>query len=243
MARGTEGTEELEAAAKELEASLVALSPPNHPSKAQLKKAEALAEKGQAIAQRTGQWLKKRLSDRNLDRGERAELESIGRRFEAAGRRFEEVSRKVLGICKQQAMAEAAAGEGGGGGGREDERVKAGQAMASLEEPLLDETHLQHSLEGVLEKNNELRQLESDLTDLHTLFKDVATLAQMQQESLDTIETAVMETGMRVVAGNQELQKASRTQKRARQRMCCMVVTGSIAVIVLVSWIIGPLTH
>ena len=62
---------------------------------AQLKKAEALAEKGQAIAQRTGQWLKKRLSDRNLDRGERAELESIGRRFEAAGRRFEEVSRKV----------------------------------------------------------------------------------------------------------------------------------------------------
>ncbi|EKX37599.1 hypothetical protein GUITHDRAFT_144876 [Guillardia theta CCMP2712] len=144
MARGTEGTEELEAAAKELEASLVALSPPNHPSKhplpspavlaapclsascpagstpclmgldvrlesdaeerawqpcrslAQLKKAEALAEKGQAIAQRTGQWLKKRLSDRNLDRGERAELESIGRRFEAAGRRFEEVSRKII---------------------------------------------------------------------------------------------------------------------------------------------------
>eukprot|EP00960_Hanusia_phi_P032563 749921-Hanusia_phi.AAC.1 len=103
---------------------------------AQLKKAEAIAEKGQATAQRTGQWLKKRLSDRNLDRRERAELESIGRRFEGAGRRFEEVSRKVRkrrgeegrGEERRGASEEDGAGarhlqeggDGGGGSGRRD---------------------------------------------------------------------------------------------------------------------------
>eukprot|EP00802_Teleaulax_amphioxeia_P008594 Tamp_08603.p3 GENE.Tamp_08603~~Tamp_08603.p3 ORF type:complete len:161 (+),score=31.05 Tamp_08603:1465-1947(+) len=88
----------------------------------------------------------------------------------------------------------------------------------------------QHAMHNALQRNGELRQLEADLGDLHTLFKDVATLAQLQQEHLDTIEGAVMETGMRVVAGTNELQKAHRTQKKARRRMCCMLVTGSVAI-------------
>ncbi|KAJ1482540.1 hypothetical protein T484DRAFT_2657263 [Baffinella frigidus] len=38
------------------------------------------------------------------------------------------------------------------------------------------------AVENVETRNEELKQLESDLGDLHTLFKDVATLASMQQE-------------------------------------------------------------
>lgn len=37
-------------------------------------------------------------------------------------------------------------------------------------------------MQNVLERNEELKQLETDLGELHTLFKDVATLASMQQE-------------------------------------------------------------
>jgi len=39
----------------------------------------------------------------------------------------------------------------------------------------------QHAMENAVQRNGELRQLEADLGDLHTLFKDVATLAQLQQ--------------------------------------------------------------
>lgn len=37
-------------------------------------------------------------------------------------------------------------------------------------------------MQNVVERNEELRQIESDLGELHVLFKDVATLASMQQE-------------------------------------------------------------
>ena len=42
----------------------------------------------------------------------------------------------------------------------------------------------QHAVHNALQRNGELRQLEADLGDLHTLFKDVATLAQLQQVPL-----------------------------------------------------------
>ena len=42
----------------------------------------------------------------------------------------------------------------------------------------------QHAMHNALQRNGELRQLEADLGDLHTLFKDVATLAQLQQVSM-----------------------------------------------------------
>jgi t-SNARE complex subunit (syntaxin) len=107
----------------------------------------------------------------------------------------------------------------------------ASRAGGGLKESLLeagDAGEIGLALENAEARNVELRQLEADLGDLHTLFKDVATLASLQQEGLDSIESAVMEANVKVSSGVQELVKANRHQKAARKRMCCLVVTGAI---------------
>uniref|UniRef100_A0A6T8PI17 t-SNARE coiled-coil homology domain-containing protein n=2 Tax=Hemiselmis andersenii TaxID=464988 RepID=A0A6T8PI17_HEMAN len=109
-----------------------------------------------------------------------------------------------------------------------------------LQAPLLDDGQVSFAMQSVMERNEEMRQLETDLGELHTLFKDVATLASMQQENLDTIEGAVTEANVRVVGGVSELLKAKKHQRRARKRMCCLIATGACVVTILAYWIIGP---
>mmetsp|Transcript_2526 Transcript_2526/g.4076 ORF Transcript_2526/g.4076 Transcript_2526/m.4076 type:complete len:263 (-) Transcript_2526:2559-3347(-) len=220
-----------------------------------IRKIEEETDNGQALASETGRYLKTKLSDKSLDHRTRLRVEKLGRQYEAAGTRFETVSLQVLAARKNVKDSDIT----------EERDVEAGPAGGSkkpeLEQSLLNDSEMQHKMANVLERNNELRQLETDLSDLHTLFKDVATLAHMQQEvthpavscalsetliakavvqSLDTIESAVTEANVRVSGGVNELVKAHKRQKAARKRMCCMVTTGTFVLIILLWGLIGP---
>lgn len=48
----------------------------------------------------------------------------------------------------------------------------------------------------------------------------------VKTNSLSNSRLTRIHPGMRVVAGTNELQKAYRTQKKTRRRMCCMLVSG-----------------
>jgi len=194
-------------------------------------------DSGNKLVTETWKILKAKKNDKNLEAGLRSRVDRLAEQFGDAGSSFENASRRVL----EQRMklpaqefesagdaAEAGAAGGGGGG-------------AQLEKALLDDTDIQDML--VTEKNQALRQMEAELGDLHAIFKDVATLVNAQQEGLDSIESAVNETSVRVTTGTQELVKARRNQAKARKRMCCLVVTGSVVVVILVYWILGPLLH
>lgn len=176
--------------------------------------------------------LKAKKKDRNLEPGLRLRVDKLAEEFGDAGSRFEEISRKVL---EQRKSLPAQEFESPG------DAAEAGAGSTQLEQSLLEDTDIQDMM--ITEKNQALRQMESELGDLHAIFKDVATLVNAQQEGLDSIESAVNETSVRVTAGCNELVKAKRNQARARKRMCCLVVTGSVVVVMLVYWILGPFLH
>eukprot|EP00802_Teleaulax_amphioxeia_P017818 Tamp_17985.p1 GENE.Tamp_17985~~Tamp_17985.p1 ORF type:complete len:242 (-),score=76.15 Tamp_17985:630-1283(-) len=150
-----------------------------------IRRAEDETENGRVLSQETGQYLKSKLEDRNVQGQSRAQLERLGREFQAAGSKFESVSRRVLEQLRRANEAEEAGAdiEVGGQGAREAAGRRS-QVSLDMEQPLLDDSHMQHAMHNALQRNGELRQLEADLGDLHTLFKDVATLAQLQQVSM-----------------------------------------------------------
>mmetsp|Transcript_42097 Transcript_42097/g.82346 ORF Transcript_42097/g.82346 Transcript_42097/m.82346 type:complete len:249 (+) Transcript_42097:358-1104(+) len=207
-----------------------------------LKKVEEEMDSGRYLTEETGRYLKDRLREQDLTKMSRMRLEKLARQFEATGGRFETVSRTVLE--KQRALSgtimDMERGEAGGRAAGHSTGEPEGQKM-QLQAPLLEDGQVSFAMQNVVERNEEMKQLESDLGELHTLFKDVATLASMQQEDLDTIEGAVTEANVRVVGGVSELLKAKKHQRRARKRMCCMVGTGAVVVTILVYWIIAPL--
>jgi len=206
-----------------------------------LRKVEEEVDSGRYLTEETGRYLKDRLQESDLSKMTRVRLEKLARQFEATGGRFETICRTVLEKQRtlSTSLADAERGEARGGSAA-GAGAPEGSQMSTLQAPLLDEGEVQFAMQNVVERNEELRQIESDLGELHTLFKDVATLASMQQENLDTIEGAVTEANVRVVGGVKELLKAKQHQKRARKRMCCLVVTGTIAIIILAYWIVGP---
>ena len=53
-----------------------------------------------------------------------------------------------------------------------------------------------------------MRQLESDILDVNTIFKDLATLVHDQGEMIDSIEANVESTHVRVQEGTDQLRQA-----------------------------------
>ena len=58
------------------------------------------------------------------------------------------------------------------------------------------------------EREKSIHQLESDIVDMNTIFKDLATMVHEQGEMVDSIEVHVSEAQVRVGEGTQQLRQA-----------------------------------
>ncbi|QQP57823.1 Syntaxin-12, partial [Caligus rogercresseyi] len=77
-----------------------------------------------------------------------------------------------------------------------------GQSKTQL---LLEE---EHNLEQLHEREAAMRQLESDIVDVNTIFTDLATMVHDQGEIVDSIEANVESTQVRVSEGTEQLRQA-----------------------------------
>ncbi len=88
-------------------------------------------------------------------------------------------------------------------------------------------------------RQEEIEALEKDLIDTKVLFKDVSELVQEQGVSLDKIEehadVAQAETGHAV----EELERAEVYQKRARGKLCWIIVAVLALCIVVAAVVLG----
>lgn len=96
-----------------------------------------------------------------------------------------------------------------------------------------DEVDFQEAL--ILEREEEIRNIEQGVSDLNVLFQQVAQLVAEQGEVLDTIERNVETVRDDTRGADRELRAAVRYQKRARSRMCCllMILTVILTIILL----------
>ena len=69
-----------------------------------------------------------------------------------------------------------------------------------------------------LEKLGELKRIEGEVSDLHTVMKDTARLVQTQSEPLDDLESNISSASENIADGVQCLDQAGFYAKRARVR-------------------------
>ncbi|XP_065578179.1 syntaxin-12-like [Artemia franciscana] len=93
-------------------------------------------------------------------------------------------------------------------------------------------------LEILRERERAIRQLESDIVDVNTIFKDLATMVHEQGEMIDSIEANVESATMRVEEGTNQLRTASNYQTKARKKKAILLGIGILILVILIIVII-----
>jgi syntaxin 7 len=116
-----------------------------------------------------------------------------------------------------------------------------------LQEQQLEEQHrmanqgevdFQESL--IIERETEIRNIEQSVGELNELFRDVAHIVTEQGGQLDIISENVQNVTEDTRGANVELRSASRYQKNARNRACCLsVILAVILLIIVLAIVLG----
>lgn len=114
--------------------------------------------------------------------------------------------------------------------------VDSGQAAQLVQQALVSDD-LQQTVREIEQRHIELLRLEQQVIEINELFKDLSTLVDLQQESLDVIENRIMHTAAYTEKAEKELDSAAEYARKARRRMCyfciCLLVLGVILAAVL----------
>jgi len=154
--------------------------------------------------------------------------------FQAAQRTAAQKEKEVL------KKAKAAAGVGGslqGPGGQRNlidiEEGSSPQEDVQRKQQMLMQEEV--NMEHFQERQRQINQLESDILDVNTIFKDLATLVHDQGEVIDSIEANVESTHVRVQEGTEQLRQAETYKNKARKKKFIL----AIILIIVLAIIIG----
>lgn len=116
--------------------------------------------------------------------------------------------------------------------------VASGQAQDVIQRSLVS-ANLKDTVRDIEARHCEFLKLERQVLEVYELFKDLATLVDMQGEMLESIETRVANAKVHVGKAEKEIIKAGEHQKSARKKICCLIVCAVVILIIMLSSIIG----
>ncbi|KAH7057500.1 t-SNARE [Linnemannia elongata] len=122
-------------------------------------------------------------------------------------------------------------------------------ASESGDRPLIDDSQrrmqlivvdneLEYNESMIVQREEEIREIESGITELNEIFRDLGTMVHEQGSMLDSIENNVTSISMSTHAAAEELTTAAIHQRNARKKSCYLLlivafVAGIVAVAVL----------
>ncbi len=89
---------------------------------------------------------------------------------------------------------------------------------------LADQSEVNFNESLIVERESEIRNIEQSVGELNELFRDVAHMVHEQGQSLDIISENVVQTRDDTQNADQQLRTASRHQKSARGKACCLLI-------------------
>lgn len=87
------------------------------------------------------------------------------------------------------------------------------------------------NLQELRERENSIRQLESDILDVNQIFKELATMVHEQGDTIDSIEANIESTSFSVHQGVEEIGRAAKYQTSARRKK--IYLFGILAVVLI----------
>ena len=149
------------------------------------------------------------------------EFEALFKQFQALNQELIEKEKTVLHIQEEQVRESIS----------NDQFIQrdtlAFKSVGDLDEAMLKERH------------NEINQLERDMTEVNTMFKDIAAMVQEQGGMLDGTETNVENTVKETGKAVEELNKADEYQKRSKRKMMCLLAIALVVVVALILIVLG----
>lgn len=105
---------------------------------------------------------------------------------------------------------------------------------------LADQTEVDFQESLIVERESEIRNIEQSVGELNELFRDVAHMVHEQGQSLDIISDNVVNVRDDTRGADQNLRTASRHQKNARNKACCLLlILAVILTFVILAVVIG----
>ena len=116
--------------------------------------------------------------------------------------------------------------------------VSSGHANSFIKDFLTE--NVKDVVRDIEERHHDIIKLENQVTEVFELFKDLATLVEIQQESLDVIENRITNAKAYTATAETELKSAENYQKKARSKQCCLLICLLVVVVVMLLAIILP---
>ncbi|KAI9793493.1 MAG: hypothetical protein M1816_007925 [Peltula sp. TS41687] len=155
----------------------------------------------------------------------------LSQEFQSSLTEFQTVQRSALekeraartAALEEQQQSGPTSPEGQRGGLQEQEHVRLAPQ---------DDVDFQEAL--IIERESEIRNIEQSVGELNELFRDVAHIVGQQGEQLDLIADNVETVRDDTRGADVELRAASRYQRNARTRACCLLLILAVVLTVIV---------
>ncbi|KAJ5320334.1 hypothetical protein N7508_000617 [Penicillium antarcticum] len=192
-----------------------------------------LLEETRAGFKDVGEGIKKVQTWEDVNPSQKWTQQKLSSEFKATLDEFQTVQRRALEKQRASAVAARTAVEDG-----EQPLI---ETDVQLQEQQLEEQHrmanqgevdFQESL--IIERETEIRNIEQSVGELNELFRDVAHIVTEQGGQLDIISENVQNVTQDTRGANVELRSASRYQKNARNRACCLFVILAVILLIIV---------
>jgi syntaxin 7 len=192
-----------------------------------------LLEETRAGFKDVGDGLKKIQQWEDVNPSQKWTQQKLSSEFKASLDEFQTVQRRALEKQRASAVAARTAIEEG--------EHPSGEAGVQLQQQQLEEqsrmanqseVDFQESL--IIERENEIRNIEQSVGELNELFRDVAHIVHEQGGQLDIISENVQNVSQDTRGANTELRSASRYQKNARNKACCLLIILAVILTIIV---------
>merc|ERR1711893_253338 len=100
----------------------------------------------------------------------------------------------------------------------------------------------EENIQQLQERERAMRQLESDIVDVNTIFKDLAAMVHEQGDLVDSIENNVEAAEVRVTEGTDQLRQAEQYKNQTRKRMYYLIA-GLFILLIFVVFLIWISTN
>ncbi|XP_067138313.1 syntaxin-12 [Centruroides vittatus] len=96
------------------------------------------------------------------------------------------------------------------------------------------EADLEFEQQLLAEREQRIQQIEADMLDINSVFRDLAALVHEQGATIDTIESNVEAVAENTARGTEHLSKASRYQRGYRKKLCLLLLILAVVILVIV---------
>ena len=201
---------------------------------------QTLIEESREVFKEVGEGVKKIQIWEDVTPSQKYIQQKLTREFGASLTEFQNLQRQALERQKATVVADRGTvdAEGSSAYPEQPSSPQQEQAQELARLAAQDEVDFQEAL--IIEREEEIRNIEQGVGDLNVLFQQVAQIVSEQGEQLETIADNVENVRDDTRGGERELRAAARYQKNARSKACCLLlILAIIFTIVLLAIFVG----